>query len=231
MNYLWEILLQAKTQGIEEKDIHFRQARSYSPYIELAEECLNIKRLEEPCYVELNPNYRFQKVFQELFHPEVTDYPALRKGLFQLLIHQIGENDIRAGMTREEYYKKLLGRSFADGDYGADKKEAYFLFQGEDREILLEGLLTLYREGDSIELFRRVMTALIPRCIVYASNDDPYEILVYVGARQSEELEKKVNFVIEQFLNIRYQPELYYEYHFGIIGMEETMQVGEIAIC
>lgn len=231
MNYLWEILLQAKTQGIEEKDIHFRQARSYSPYIELAEECLNIKRLEEPCYVELNPNYRFQKVFQELFHPEVTDYPALRKGLFQLLIHQIGENDIRAGMTREEYYKKLLGRSFADGDYGADKKEAYFLFQGEDREILLEGLLTLYREGDSIELFRRVMTALIPRCIVYASNDDPYEILVYVGARQREELEKKVNFVIEQFLNIRYQPELYYEYHFGIIGMEETMQVGEIAIC
>ena len=44
-------------------------------------------------------------------------------------------------------------------------------------------------------------------------------------------MEKKVNFVIGQFLNIRYRPELYYEYHFGIIGMEETMQVGEIAIC
>lgn len=125
----------------------------------------------------------------------------------------------------------MLGRSFADGDYGTDKKEAFGLFQGEDREILLEGLLTLYREGDSIELFRRVMTALIPRCIVYASNDTPYEILVYVGARQTEKLEKRVQFVIEQFLNIRYQPELYYEYHFGIIGMEETMQVGEIAIC
>lgn len=231
MNYLWEILLQAKAQGIEKKDIRFLQARSYSPYIELAEECLNIKSLEEPCYVELNPNYRFQKVFQELFHPEVTDYPALRRGLFQLLVHQIGENDIRAGMTREEYYKKLLGRAFADGDYGADKKEAYLLFQGEAREILLEGLLTLYREGDSIELFRRVMTALIPRCIVYASNDMPYEILIYVGGRKTEELEKKVQFVIEQFLNIRYQPELYYEYHFGIIGMEDTMQVGEIAIC
>lgn len=231
MNYLWEILLQAKAQGIKKEDIRFRQARSYSPYIELAEEFLNITKLEEPCLAELNPNYRFQKVFQELFNPDVTDYPALREGLFQLLIHQIGENDIRAGMTREEYYKKMLGRSFADGDYGTDKKEAFGLFQGEDREILLEGLLTLYREGDSIELFRRVMTALIPRCIVYASNDTPYEILVYVGARQTEKLEKRVQFVIEQFLNIRYQPELYYEYHFGIIGMEETMQVGEIAIC
>ncbi len=231
MNYLWEILLQAKAQGIAEEDIRFRQARSYSPYIELAEECLNIKKLEEPCLVEINPNYRFQKVFQELFHPDVTDYPALRKGLFQLLIHQIGENDIRAGMTREEYYKKMLGRAFADGDYGVEKKEAYTLFQGNEREILLEGLLTLYREGDSIELFRRVMTALIPRCIVYGSNDNPYEILIYVGRRQTEMLEKKVQFVIAHFLNIRYQPELYYEYHFGIIGMEETMQVGEIAIC
>lgn len=231
MNYLWEILLQAKAQGIKKEDIRFRQARSYSPYIELAEEFLNITKLEEPCLAELNPNYRFQKVFQELFHPDVTDYPALREGLFQLLLHQIGENDIRAGMTREEYYKKILGRAFVDGDYGAENKEAYLLFQGNEREILLEGLLTLYREGDSIEMFRRVMTALIPRCIVYASNDDPYEILVYVGARQREELEKKVNFVIGQFLNIRYRPELYYEYHFGIIGMEETMQVGEIAIC
>ena len=231
MNYLWEILLQAKAQGIEREDICFRQARSYSPYIELSEEFLNITKLEEPCLVEINPNYRFQQVFQELCHPDVRDYPALRAGLFQLLLHQIGENDIRAGMTREEYYKKILGRAFVDGDYGAENKEVYLLFQGNEREILLEGLLTLYREGDSIDLFRRVMMALIPRCIVYASNDDPYEILVYVGARQREELEKKVNFVIGQFLNIRYQPELYYEYHFGIIGMEETMQVGEIAIC
>lgn len=231
MNYLWEILLQAKAQGIEEKDIRFRQARSYSPYTELAEECLNITRLEDPCLVELNPNYRFQSVFQELFHPDVTAYPALRDGLFQLLIHQIGENDIRAGMTREEYYKKMLGQAFAEGAYGTKKKEAYLLFCGKEREILLEGILTLYREGDSIELFRRVMTALIPRCIVYGSNDDPYEILIYVGARQTEALEKKADFVIDTFLNIRYQTELYYVYHFGIIGMEETMQVGEIAIC
>ena len=56
MNYLWEILLQAKAQGIKKEDIRFRQARSYSPYIELAEEFLNITKLEEPCLAELNPN-------------------------------------------------------------------------------------------------------------------------------------------------------------------------------
>lgn len=231
MNYLWEILLQAKAQGVEESEVSFCPARSYSPYMELSEECLNITQLLEPYTVEINPNYRFHQIFKELFHPKVTDYPALRMGLFQLLIHQLGENDIRMGMTKEEYYKKFLGEAFIRGDYGEENKRAFVLFQGREREILLEGLLTLYREEDSLELFRRVMTALISNCIVYANNDNPYEILVYIGMRKSEILECKVRFVLKHFVNIRYRVELYYEYHFGIIGMEETMQVNEIAIC
>lgn len=230
MNYLWEILLQAKAQGIEEENLKLCQARSYSPYMELSEEYLNITQLEEPYAVEINPNYRFQRVFKELFHPDVTDYPALRTGLFQLLIHQLGENDIRMGMTREEYYKKLLRAAFIRGDYGEENRKAFVLFQGSERENLLEGLLTIYREGDSVELFRRVMTALVPNCIVYENNDDPYEILVYIGNKKSETLECKVQFLLKQFVNIRYSVDLYYEYHFGIIGMEETMYIDEIAV-
>ena len=231
MNYLWEILLQAKAQRMEAGKIRFCQPRSYSPYMELSERYLNITRLEEPCRVEIKPDYRFHRVFKELFHPDLADYPALRRGLFQLLVHQLGENDILSGMTREEYYKKLLGAAFRKGDYGKEKADTFALFQGDEREILAEGMLMLYREGDSIELFRHVMTALIRRCIVYENNDDPYEILVYIGWKQSEELEKKVQFIRDHFLNIRYRAELYYEYHFGIIGMEDTMCVDEIAIC
>ena len=44
----------------------------------------------------------------------------------------------------------------------------------------------MYRTGDSMELFRKVMTALIPNCIVYNSNDNPYEILVYIGRRKTK---------------------------------------------
>lgn len=230
MNYLWEILLQAKEQGIEESEVSFCPAHSYSPYMELSEECLNITQLPEPYTVEINPHYRFHQVFKDLFHPDVTDYPALRMGLFQLLIHQLGENDIRMGMTKEEYYKKLLKSAFIRGDYGEENKRAFALFQGVDREILLEGLLTMYREGDSVELFRRVMTALVSNCVVYENNDNPYEILVYIGKRKGETLECKVQFLLKQFVNIRYSVELYYEYHFGIIGMEETMYIDEIAI-
>lgn len=223
MNYLWEIMLQAKEQGIEKEKIHFTAAQRYSPYMELSEEFLNLTRLEEPYEVEINPYYRFNPIFQYMFLPDLEDYPSLRNGLFQLLIQELAENDLKMGMTREEYYKKLLGRAIED--------ESFALFRGEEREILLQGMLTLYREGESIALFRQVICALISDCIVYNSNREPYEILVYIGKKKSESLKKKVAFITHQFLNIRYHIDIYYEYHFGIIGIEETMCIGEIAIC
>lgn len=231
MNYLWEILLQAKEQRIDMDSIRFKAARTYSPYMELSEECLNVVCLEEPYEIEINPHYRFHNIFKEMFHPDVMEYPALRDGLFQLLMHQIGDNDIRMGMTKEEYYKKLLGAALTAKVYGEEAACAFALFKGEEKEVLLEGMLSLYRVGDSLELFRHVITALVPNCIVYNSNDNPYEILLYVGKKRQEELESKVQFILNQFVNIRYRVELYYEYHFGIIGIDETMYVDEIAIC
>ncbi|MDE5910288.1 MAG: hypothetical protein K2H52_16375 [Lachnospiraceae bacterium] len=231
MNYLWEIMLAAKEQGISEDEINFKVARKYSPYMELSEEFLNKVKLEEPYTVEINPYYRFQPIFQYMFHPDLEDDPSLRSGLFQLLMHQLAENDLKMGMTREEYYKKLLGEAISGQVYGREATDAFTLFTGKERETLLEGMLMLYRTGESLTLFRHVMCALISDCIVYNSNEDPFQILIYIGKKKTEELERKNEFIIKQFLGIQYQADLYYEYHFGIIGIGETMEVGEIAIC
>ncbi len=231
MNYLWEIMLQAKEQGIEADKISFKAARKYSPYMELSEEFLNVTKIEEPYTVEINPYYRFQQIFKNMFHPDLQDYPSLRNGLFQLLIHQLSENDLKMGMTKEEYYKKLLGSAVTEGIYGREAAQAFALFEQKEKEILLQGMLILYRAGESIALFRQVICALIANCIVYNSNDDPYEILLFIGKKESESLKRKVAFIINQFAGIRYHIDIYYEYHFGIIGIEETMEIGEIAIC
>jgi len=44
-------------------------------------------------------------------------------------------------------------------------------------------------------------------------------------------LEKKLQFLISAFLDLSGSVDIYYEYHFGIIGVEETMIIGEIALC
>lgn len=231
MNYLWEIMLKAKEQEIKKEKIRFRSAKRYSPYMELSEESLNVTVLEEPYEMEINPYYRFHHIFQYMFQPDFDEYPFLRKGLFQLLIHQLSENDLKAGMTREEYYKKLLKRAMENYVYGEEAARTFSFFEGEEKEVIIEGMLTLYRVGENLTLFRHVMCALFSNCIVYHSNKKPYEILVYIGKKKSESLVRKAVFIVNQFVGVRYHTELYFEYHFGIIGIEETMKTGEIAIC
>lgn len=231
MNYLWEILLQARKQGIEKERLRFKLPQRYSPYQELSEQYINVTRLEEPYEIEVNPYYRFLSLFKAMFHPDLGEFRDLRNGLFHLLMHQLGENDVKMGMTREEYYKKLLQRDFGERGYGSEAKRIFEGFTWSQKEMILEGLLCLYRTGDNLSLFKRILCNLMTKCIVYNSQEDPHELLIYIGHRETEEMKKKVNLVLYLFLGLQYKAEIYYEYHFGIIDVEETMSIDEIAIC
>ena len=47
---------------------------------------------------------------------------------------------------------------------------------------------------------------------------------------KTEENIKKVEFLKEIFLPIGLELDLFWEYHFGVIGVEITMRIGEIAV-
>ena len=55
--------------------------------------------------------------------------------------------------------------------------------------------------------------------------------MVFIGQKQEKKIEDKMDFLIQMFVDIPYHVELYYEYHFGIIGIEGTMEIEEIALC
>lgn len=231
MNYLWEILLQAKKQDIPQNRLQFVLPRRYSPYHELSEHYLNIACLEEPLQIEINPYYRFLSVFKFINHPDLEEFPVMRSGLFQLLIHQLGENDIQMGMTREEYLKRLLRSALEESIYGRKKAEEFSIFCQEEKEILLEGILKLYRTGESLILFKRLFCSLLKDSIVYENREEADFLMIFIGQKENDLLRKKVKFLLDFFLGIPYKAEIYYEYHFGIIGIEETMCIDEIAIC
>ena len=231
MNYLWEVFLGARLQKIEESHIRFVMAGEYSAYMEVSCPFLNQKEVEAGQVVEVNPYYRFYDIFKELYHPQMKEYGKLRDSVTNLIFHQLAENDTMSGMTREEYYKKLLFRDLMDGVYGTVAKEAAEMLDRNEREIVLSGLLRQYQTGSSLDIFKDMMEALIPDNIVYQSNDNFYEIFVYVGGKKNKRVETKMNFLLLMFMELPYQVDLYYEYHFGIIGMEETMQINEITLC
>lgn len=231
MNYLRDVMLQAKYQKIPESNLRFQKAKVFSAYMEVSTTYLNQSEIGEETGIDVNPYYRFYDIFKDLFQPNMKDYSQLRENLCNLIFHLLAQNDVLSGMTREEYYKKLLYQDFKDIKFGEKAKETMQLYNREEREIILSGLLTQYETGSSLDIFKDMMNSLINNNIVYLSNQNSYEILIYIGQKKDTILVQKMNFLIEMFLQIPYYVETYYEYHFGIIDIEETMILDEIVLC
>lgn len=229
MMYLWEALLCARLTQIPEQTIRFAHARRGSAYMELALPCLNQTWLEN--VVEVNTHYRFYSIFKDMFPPEQAEFPALRDSLTSLALHMIAQNDIMKGMTREDYYKKLLTAEVMDGSFGDLAREVFCDMNRKEQEKLLSGWLNCFRVGSALQIFLDMVHALVDDNIVYLSNKCPDEILLYTGLRQERKLEQRIRFLTDTFLDIRFHVEVFYEYHFGIMEIEETMQFDEISLC
>lgn len=236
MKYLWEVLLASKAEQIPEERLRFVHAPLGSGYMELSLPCLNQTWLEtgaqtEAARIEVNTYYRFYDVFCDMFPPDPLDFPALRESLTNLSLHMLAQNDVRRGMTREDYYKRLLAKEILAGGFGETVLEVFQDMDREEQETLLGGWLGGFRAGNALPVFLDMIHGLIADSIVYHSNEYPDEVLIYTGLRQERKLEQRIRFLVDTFLDIRYRVEIFYEYHFGIIGVDETMQIDGIAIC
>ena len=230
MRELWEVVLEAKKEQIPLKDLRFVHEGKGSAYIELSLPFINQEELQGEKVIGVNTYCRFYSIFKHMYQPDQKEFPYLRNSLTNLILHLLAENDARRGMTKEEYYKKLLIRDIQSGVFGKEAIQVFDHMEKEEQDKLMSGWLRSYRTGSSLAIFIDMVHSLIDNSIVYHNNDFPEELLVYTSSKKNDELEQRLQFLIELFLDIQYRVEIYYEYHFGIIGMEDTMQIDEIAL-
>lgn len=230
MRELWEVVLEAKKEQIPLKNLRFVHEEKGSAYMELSLPFINQDELQGETTIGVNTYCRFYSIFKHMYQPDQKEFPYLRNSLTNLIIHMLAENDARRGMTKEEYYKKLLIRDIQSGVFGNEAINVFVHMEQEEQNKLMSGWLRSYRTGSSLAIFIDMIHSLIDNSIVYHNNDFPEELLVYTSSRKNDELEQRLKFLIELFLDIQYHIEIYYEYHFGIIGMEDTMQIDEIAL-
>ena len=229
MMFLWEALLCARTAQIPEQEIRFVHARHGSPCMELSLPCLNQTSLEKE--VEVNTYYRFYAIFKDMFPPEPPEFPALLDSLTDAALHMLAQNDIMRGMTREDYHKKLLADEVMRGGFGEAAVKVFCGMDKREQEKLLSGWLNLFRVGSALPVFLDMVHGLIEDSIVYLSRENPDEILLYTVFKKEPKLEQRIAFLADTFLDIRYHVEVFYEYHFWIMDIDETMQTDRIAVC
>ncbi|MDR2888826.1 MAG: hypothetical protein LBV33_03180 [Lachnospiraceae bacterium] len=248
MNYVWEVLLKGASQGVAAGNIRFVPARVANPYTEVAFEYLNTGRLSAGSLdtgsldavvsagsvgeisVEVNPLYRFNSVFAGLFNINITGLQATREAVFDICMHYLAQLDLRSGLDRQDYYMRFIEQDFNEGIFGREVREAVNGLTEEEGPICLYHLLQLYRTGNQRDSFRSIVTSLYKRPIMYESNDANNEILLYLGVAENETERAKIDCLISLFLPMQDKVHLFFEHHFGIIGVDETMVLDEMVL-
>ncbi len=99
-----------------------------------------------------------------------------------------------------------------------------------DACMQLRLVLKLYRCGSSIYLFKEVMRHMYPDSLVYAGNEAAREVLVYVGVKENGEEQERLEFLRDMFLPVYYEVYLFWDHHFGIMDVDETMEMDEMVL-
>lgn len=229
MNYTWQAALAADKAGIPREEITYIPIRDGSPYAEVVFEDINSRGVEGT-EVEVNPLYRFSKEFADLFDINLTGCEKTREIFFDAVMHDIVQLDLRQGLSKQEYELRFLLADMLRGVCGRQASGVIERFEKRKLHKLLRLILKLYRCGSSISLFREVMRSMYPASLVYASNDCIQEVLVYVGIRETEEERERLQFLTDMFLPINFQVFLFWEHHFGIIDVDETMVLDKMVL-
>jgi len=228
MTYIWEVLLYADEQDFPRENIRFVQTKTLSPYMEIAYEDLNREHIDE-APVEVNAYYRFAAIFDHLLKG-LDEYPEFRDCLYDILMHYIASINIREGLCKNEYYGLFLREDVKSGKYGSQFREVFDTFTRRQSRFVVENMVRLYSLGSSVTLFRTVMKQLYPRSLIYLDAVDRRELLVYVGNKETPELRKQVDFLLSMFVPFDYVIHLFWDIHFGIFGVNETLELDDFVL-
>lgn len=229
MNFLWDIALKAQAQGVPEEELFFCQAKEYSPFYEQAFPCLNEREVQEG-RIELNLLLRFDHIFQDILAQEEGKASDFREYLIDAALHMLLYTDLRHGLSKRDIYIRKIRQELEEGIFWKEASEVFRAMPMERRNRLAALTLTQMQTGSSLMIFRKSIKVIFSDAVIYQIKDDRKKILLYLREDKTESREKELRLLQDMFLPIRYELRVFWKYHFGIIGVEDTMQMDKIAI-
>lgn len=229
MNFLWDIALKAQQQGKKEEELLFCQAREYSPFYEQAFSYLNETKVEE-AVIELNLLVRFAEIFQYILAEDNRQYPEFEKYLIDAALHMILHADIYHGVSKRDIYIRKLTQEIENGTYWKRAAEEFKLIPFEKRSRIATLVLNQIQTGASVMTFRRALLVLFPNAVLYQIKAERKKLLLYLKMDKNKTDERMLQLIEDMFLPVSYHLRVFWKYHFGIIGVDDTMKIDEIAI-
>ncbi len=230
MNYIWEIVLRARENYVDEKELFFKQAFEFSPYYEQSFLEIDRSYIEDGEEIEVNALYRFDKIFNKLLAPKDEDNEELKNYMFDIAIHFLVNVDLYSGLSRQDIYLLKIKQSIQEGEYGIDIANIFRKLEKKEKDIVVIYLLKQLRLGSSLGLIREMLKNIYKDMLLYQMKTDEKLVLLYLGIKKNEYENKKVNILIDLFLPVEYRVRIFWEYHFGVIDIDETMLLDNVEL-
>ena len=213
--------------------IKYKLASKISPYFELNEESINRVLSEdskETKEVDVNPFIRFNNIFSLINKVEKEEDSTLRASLNNLLLHYLGKIDLYVGQNIKDIYVKEIIRDIEGNSFGSELSEKFKYFKEYEKHMVADILYEMYKGLSMIDSFKKSVKLIFSDSLIYDQRSSDQNISIFLNYSEIEENIKKIDFLKEMFLPLRMQVDLFWEYHFGIIGFDVTMKIGEISI-
>ena len=229
MNCIWEIVLKAQKSGYNLEELRFRNSKSPSPYTESSFDFLNSDTIEEN-EIEVNPLYRFANELGEIFLPDVEGFESVRKIFLDIIFHYIAVWDLRSGGDKKELRAMYILKEIEEGRFLKSIRKTLFSLGFEKSKRIIFCLLDLYKCKDYITIFRKALRELYPKVNLYIHSENLRKFTIFTGVDKTKEEVERMEMLEKLFLPISYETDVFWKYHFGIIGVDESMKIGKTAI-
>lgn len=228
MNFGWQLQIRAIEENKNPKEIFYRKGEPFSPYSEIIFEDLNNKEIKPE--VELNPYYRFYKIFHELFDINLDENIELIEVIFDHLYHHLLDIDMFQGMNRREFYINFVIKNIENGYFGVELMDSISIFSSSEKRYLSNGILATYETSECIFILKKVTKEIFKNAYIFGNTDNKDEVVFFIREKETECNRKKIDFIKYLFLPYKYNVEIFWENIFGIIGEDEFMRNDSIVI-
>ena len=222
MSYLWE------NYSIDKK---YRIGERISPYIEV----LNSRT--DP--VDVNPLIRFSRIFDASFQDAsgaVFAFDALSKNLSKegvdqivdVLFHYLAQLDRTKGLDSGQRIIEKLCDEIKRGMWGKNTNDWLEAMTEVDRESILY-VLSRRVLVDRQSFFMEAVGKTFPFSSLCFEKETAIYYL-YVGSEETEYNRQKLDLIKTLFWTVDWKLIVVWYCHYGIIGCDETMRIGNIQI-
>ena len=229
MNCVWEVVLKAKKSGYGLEELRFINSQSPSPYTESSFDFLNSDTVEDR-EIEINPLYRFAMQLGEIFLPDVVGYENVRAMFLDVMLHYVAIWDLRSGGDKKELRAMYILNEIQEGKFLKSIRETLLDLEFNKAKRIIFCLLDLYKCKDYITIFRKALKELYPKANLYIHSENLRKLILFTGVDKTKKDMERIEMLKELFLPISYETDIFWKYHFGIVGVKESMKIGKMAL-